>query len=223
MYDRLLDFLRCPACSTELTLEPLTSSDPADGPETSEGLLRCEEAHWFPVVRRVPRMFPDAIERWWGELAPLIAEARSPAVRALSSRAPARAPAPYDARTQANFSAEWEHHELGDRTWGMDLDYRVRKFFLDPIGIPREELGGKVLLDAGCGNGSQSVAYSEFGLDVIAMDISTGVEKGDAFRRPVRTKSAPTASTSSKPTSSPAAGQVEHRHHPFRRGAASHA
>jgi hypothetical protein len=59
-----------------------------------------------------------------------------------------------------NFSLEWQYHELGDRTWGMDLDARVKTYFLDPLRLPASELKQKVVLDAGSGNGSQSVAYS---------------------------------------------------------------
>ena len=103
-------------------------------------------------------------------------------MRDLAIRVPRDRPTRHDARTQANFDAEWERHELGDRTWGMDLETRVRKYFVDSIGIPPVALAGKVLLDAGCGNGSQSVAYSELGLEVIAVDLSAGVEKGEAFR-----------------------------------------
>ena len=64
----------------------------------------------------------------------------------------------------------------------MELEHRVQAFFLDPIRIPENELKGKVVLDAGCGNGSQSVEYTKFGLEVIALDLSTGLEKGYAFR-----------------------------------------
>lgn len=65
----------------------------------------------------------------------------------------------------------------------MELEDRVRWFFLEPIKIPKAELSGKLMLDAGCGNGSQSVAYTEFGLEVVALDLSTGLEKGYVFRQ----------------------------------------
>jgi SAM-dependent methyltransferase len=64
----------------------------------------------------------------------------------------------------------------------MALEDRVRWFFLEPLGIPREELAGKVMLDAGCGNGSQSVAYTQFGLEVLALDLSSGLECGYRYR-----------------------------------------
>jgi len=88
----------------------------------------------------------------------------------------------FDKRTKANFSNEWDNHDIGGKTWTMELADRVKWFFLEPIRIPGKELRGKVMLDAGCGNGSQSVAYTEFGLEVVALDLSTGLEKGQAFR-----------------------------------------
>lgn len=188
MYERLLEFLRCPVCTTELELQPLRTSDLRAEPEVTEGLLRCENSHWFPVVGGVPRLFSNAMQRRWADLEPAIARAASSAVREFeavrtaAASSPATPAAGYDAPTQANFSAEWDHHELGDRTWGMEVDYRVQNYFVDPIGLSRAELAGKILLDAGCGNGSQSVAYSELGLEVIAVDLSSGVDKGHALR-----------------------------------------
>jgi SAM-dependent methyltransferase len=65
----------------------------------------------------------------------------------------------------------------------MNLEDRVKFHFLDPMRISKEDLNGKMMLDAGCGNGSQSVAYTEFGLEVIAVDLSTGLEKGYEFSK----------------------------------------
>jgi uncharacterized protein YbaR (Trm112 family) len=63
-------------------------------------------------------------------------------------------------RARESFSREWTHHELGDRTWYEDLETRVRTTFIEVLGVPREELATKAIVDAGCGNGSQSVAFS---------------------------------------------------------------
>ena len=65
----------------------------------------------------------------------------------------------------------------------MELEFRVKTFFVEALRVPAESLRGKVLLDAGCGNGSQSVAYTRLGLEAIAVDLSSGLEHGYAFRR----------------------------------------
>jgi ubiquinone/menaquinone biosynthesis C-methylase UbiE len=88
----------------------------------------------------------------------------------------------YDRRTRENFSREWDHHELGDKTCGIELDERVQRYFLDAVRIPTEELPGLLLLDAGCGNGTQSVAYAAIGLEVIALDFSSSLEHGQRLR-----------------------------------------
>jgi ubiquinone/menaquinone biosynthesis C-methylase UbiE/uncharacterized protein YbaR (Trm112 family) len=179
--NRLLLFLRCPTCGEELHV--MAPSEP--GEEVRSALLTCANAHWFPVVRGIPRMLPDSLQEHWTTVEPLLSALppdRADSVR----RGVSPAAAEYDRRTKENFSLEWDFHEVGDATWGIELDARVTKYLVNPIGVPRAELAGKVLLDAGCGNGSQSVAYTELGLEVIALDLSSGLEHGLKFidRRP---------------------------------------
>lgn len=186
MLIRLLDFLVCPACQGSLHLEDLSSAgiDPDShdpSAEISLGLLNCPSQHWYPIVGGIPRMLPDSLADHWRTIAGLIERSPRDEVRTLG-RLVSGPVQDYDTGTRANFSLEWDQHEVGDRTWMMTLDDRVQWFFIDPIQIPKDELVGKVVLDAGCGNGSQAVAYTEFGLEVVAIDLSTGVDKGQAFR-----------------------------------------
>jgi len=179
MYRRLLHFLRCPDCGRAFDLEALMSASEHD---VSVGILHCGAAHFFPVVGGIPRLLPNSIDEHWQDVS---SSMPSPAPASLASLLDARAKRSFthDQRTQANFSHEWQHHEVGDRTWAMDLEGRVECFFVDPIRIPRSELRGKLILDAGCGNGSQSVAYTELGCEVVAVDLSSGLERGQAFRK----------------------------------------
>lgn len=185
MYQRLLNVLRCPECGGKLVIEPLQPVSLDDDAEVIEGLLHCQDDHWFPVVRGIPRMLPNALREQWPELEPSVRRATTSATAQLLRDRPALTGHRNDVSdrvTSEHFSLEWQHHEVGDKTWGMELPTRVADFFLDPIRIPVDHLDGMVMLDGGCGNGSQSVAYTEFGLEVIAMDISTGIEHGNAFR-----------------------------------------
>lgn len=183
MYRRLLKFLRCPDCGGELNLFTLTLGSVAGSEEISEGLLNCQRGHWYPIVRGIPRMLPDALVEHWAVLEKHIPRpAPEPLLELVEKQDRLTTSFDFDTRTRSNFSHQWNYHDLGGRTWGMELSDRVKWYFLDPIGIPANEMPGKVMLDAGCGNGSQSVAYTEFGLEVIAVDLSSGLERGYAYR-----------------------------------------
>ncbi|HEV7903662.1 MAG TPA: methyltransferase domain-containing protein [Pyrinomonadaceae bacterium] len=183
MYTRLLNFLCCPHCQGNLEVFPLKTASAGSPEEITEGLLSCPRSHWFPVVRGVPRMLPDALAEHWETLQPLLPKPLPTELLPLAEIARAfDGRVNYDRQTRENFSHEWDNHDLGGSTWGMKLSDRVEWFFLNPIRLSAEELRGKVMLDAGCGNGSQSVAYTAHGLEVIAVDLSSGLEHGQAFR-----------------------------------------
>ena len=183
MYLRLLEFLRCPTCHAELTGIGLETQSQEDGGEIISGLLHCAAEHWFPIVRGIPRMLPDAIAEHWPTIQHLIPQPVPASLTGLIASLNSQRTAGYHRATRENFSHEWDHHELGGKTWGMELSDRVQWFFVDPLQIQKEDLAGKLMLDAGCGNGSQSVAYTTLGLEVIAVDLSSGLEKGYAFRQ----------------------------------------
>ncbi|HRJ88827.1 MAG TPA: class I SAM-dependent methyltransferase [Pyrinomonadaceae bacterium] len=150
--------------------------------EIVDGLLYCKDKHYFPIVRGIPRMLPSSLEDHWAEIKTKVGDEMSEELALyLDDKAGARTRKSYDTRTKVNFSNEWDSHEIGGKTWTMELKDRVQWYFLDSIRIDKDDLSGKLMLDAGCGNGSQSVAYSEFGLEVLALDLSTGLEKGYAF------------------------------------------
>ncbi len=151
--------------------------------EITTGILHCAEPHYFPIYKGIPRMLPNSLTDYWAEIEKAIPDPVPPTVLALVENELFKVGGEaFDKRTKANFSNEWDNHNIGGKTWTMELNDRIEWFFLDPIRIPKEELKGKLMLDAGCGNGSQSVAYTEFGLEVVAIDLSTGLEKGQAFR-----------------------------------------
>lgn len=179
MRERLLDFLRCPNCKVNLRL---TAFELFAG-EISAGILYCDNKHYFPIVNGIPRMLPNSLKDHWAVIANKVPEPVPESIKDLIERKDFKTDGmAFDTRTMANFSNEWDNHDIGGRTWSMELGDRVRGFFLEPIRIQKEDLKGKILLDAGCGNGSQSVAYTEFGLEVVALDLSNGLEKGYAFR-----------------------------------------
>ncbi len=182
MFLRLLDFLRCPSCQSSLRSQVL-ESEPALAGEIKTGLLFCVNCEQcYPIVRGIPRMLPDALKEHWPLIQKHIPEPVPASLQPLMQSLNSSHQVSYHQNTRENFSFEWDNHDLGGKTWSMDLTDRVRWFFLEPLQIPAAELRGKVMLDAGCGNGSQSVAYTSHGLEVIAVDLSSGLEHGHAFR-----------------------------------------
>jgi SAM-dependent methyltransferase/uncharacterized protein YbaR (Trm112 family) len=149
MKPRALDFLACPLCARDFELR-----NPArNGDDIVTGALVCPAGHAFAIKEGVPRLRVDQ----------------------KLDRAPVEVPG--DARSvAASFGAEWSHFDYEkDRTWHQSVEER-RQLFLKEIAMPAEELRGKVVLDAGCGNGSLSHGISQFGCDVLAIDVSASVE-----------------------------------------------
>jgi 2-polyprenyl-3-methyl-5-hydroxy-6-metoxy-1,4-benzoquinol methylase/uncharacterized protein YbaR (Trm112 family) len=117
------------------------------GAEIEDGRLVCSDGHAYAVLRGVPRLLTSQ---------QLVSTGGT--------------------TIQESFSREWAHFDYeADRTWGQTVERR-RLDFLRHIDRPSEFLGGRVVLDAGCGNGALSVAISTFGCDVVATDISGSVE-----------------------------------------------
>lgn len=79
-------------------------------------------------------------------------------------------------KIKKSFSREWKIHKYKTtKTWRLRTEERKNKF-LSQMNIknPRE-LKGKLLLDAGCGNGELTALLSDFGMQTVGIDISTSI------------------------------------------------
>jgi len=147
-----LELLRCPSCHQELSEEPACSST-----------LKCVCGRTYPVIDAVPRLLENAEPEPTSDLA---------AVKSNS-----RKQNDFDYIRQS-FSKEWGVFDYdADKTWGWTLDERKRIFLAD-VGRTAAELEGKLLLDAGCGNGTLTAALAVFGMDIVGMDLNDRL--GDA-------------------------------------------
>lgn len=74
-----------------------------------------------------------------------------------------------------SFSREWEYFDYeGDNTWGWTLEERKR-VFLNDMDLKENEIKGKLLLDAGCGNGALTATLAALGLEVVGVDLNNGL------------------------------------------------
>jgi SAM-dependent methyltransferase/uncharacterized protein YbaR (Trm112 family) len=215
---RLIDWLECPECGAALSLvdgvveaahlaqETTAPSEcetcrVQDSPAHREagvgtrvcalcysievvgGRLVCGRSHEFPLRSGVPIL--------------LSAGTRS---RGRSDVHSSRDPE----RISSSFSREWAHFDYDDRTWAMELQART-ELFLKELAVDPESLRGKIVLDAGCGNGSLSRSINRFGCEVVGIDVSESVERayhhfaalgndrthfirGDLMRHPLRSE-----------------------------------
>jgi ubiquinone/menaquinone biosynthesis C-methylase UbiE len=90
-------------------------------------------------------------------------------------------------KTKKSFSQEWKMFRSGDQTWTWDLKEREKLFTEEMNIISMGELNGKVILDAGCGNGQLTSLISNY-TKVIGMDLSQSVFSAEKRKNKITKK-----------------------------------
>ncbi|MFQ5931092.1 MAG: methyltransferase domain-containing protein [Nitrospiraceae bacterium] len=80
----------------------------------------------------------------------------------------------YQDGTRRSFGTQWKMFQYGGTTWGIRVEERV-PVVLHELNWSESDLSGKVILDAGCGNGTLSAALAGRGATVLALDLSDSV------------------------------------------------
>ena len=185
MKTRLLDFLRCPACKAPLTLHCIDGQgggEAARQDNIREGFLGCTGCPLvFPIIAGVPRMIRNAYDEYTAfyhrhreTLAGL------EGTEAMLRRLGAIDPASFDKRSNESFGRQWQEYQYEDRTWFKD-DLALRQGeFLVSMDLTAEALRGRLVLDAGCGNGKLTTSIAGYGAEVVGMDLSRSVERAAA-------------------------------------------
>jgi SAM-dependent methyltransferase len=195
---RLLDIVRCPACRSRLDLHVITEErKPFARPDLAarcvggvgryerdirEGFLRCTGCPLlYPVIAGVPRLIRNAYDEYrefyWrhrGIIGGL--EGMEEMLRRLG----AVDPSAFDRRSNESFGRQWQEYQYEDRTWFKD-DLALRKGeFLASMDLDEAALQGRLLLDAGCGNGKLTASVATYGAEMVGMDLSRSVERAAA-------------------------------------------
>ncbi len=170
MRPRLLDFLVCPSCHGELSLDVFERADTAADAEVLAGALRCRGCSAaFPVIRGVPRMLSGTL------LAQMVP--RYPEFFAAYSAFAPEKPAHDD--VLADTLDSFTRQRLDFEPPGATVAHQWREHLARNLGgaISLDALRGKTVLDVGCGFGRHMYVAHEHGAEVVGVDLSGGVDR----------------------------------------------
>ncbi len=183
MQEKIVSLLRCPVTRTPLRLEKITSNHNhsfAAG-EISDAILWASEDWFYPVIKGIPRLIPEAIIDYPDFLAQHIPdfEQRVNVLRE-KYRELIEGVIRKNKRTRESFALEWGLYDYeADKTWDADNTGKLNLIFRETDETPDSE-NGKWIFDAGCGNGQLDILLSKTGASRIAMDFSGSIERAAA-------------------------------------------
>jgi 2-polyprenyl-3-methyl-5-hydroxy-6-metoxy-1,4-benzoquinol methylase/uncharacterized protein YbaR (Trm112 family) len=182
MLKSFLPFLACPVTHTSLNPDFISLSKKIyNGIEReviSEGVLFAKKDWFYPIIGGIPRLLVEAFldyEKFLEQKMPdynsrkqiLLANYKELVQHARQK----------NKRSKKSFEFEWSlfNYEK-DKTWelkGEDLLSR----FLKETAETKGSLNGKLIFDAGCGNGLLNQYIARNGATIIGMDISRSIER----------------------------------------------
>jgi SAM-dependent methyltransferase/uncharacterized protein YbaR (Trm112 family) len=131
----------------------------------------------YPLMHGVAVFLPGAFPtEWLSKNSSCISELKNkfPDINMLS----------FNADKEWSFSSEWEAHSEREMqtTWGMTVDSRFDQFLLE-VEADANEIAGKKILDAGCGNGMLTEHFALKGMQSFGIDYSNSVFSAEANRK----------------------------------------
>jgi len=181
MDNRLVHYLCCPVTRSPLQLKTISFSKERPD-QVEEGILFASADWFYPVVGGIPRLQVEAFadhEDFFRRHLPDYAARR----RSLEEKFPGLIAyvRKKNGATKKSFALEWSLYSYEeDRTWAAGKQQLLARF-LEETGEAAGRLTGKLVFDAGCGNGQLDSLIAAAGATVIAMDLSTSIDR--AFRQ----------------------------------------
>jgi 2-polyprenyl-3-methyl-5-hydroxy-6-metoxy-1,4-benzoquinol methylase len=182
MLEKYLSFLVCPVTRSALRLHKISVKtkifSSGEKEIISEGILFADKDWFYPVIDGVPRLLIEsfldheeflktnlsAYENWKENLLKNYPEIIQQAIRK-------------NRRTKKSFELEWGLFNYDeDKTWELQGEDLLERF-LRETDETKESLRGKLIFDAGCGNGQLNQYIARCGAIVVGMDLSRSVER----------------------------------------------
>ncbi len=186
MFNSLLNLLRCPVTQSELTLTVISSRKKSfEGSEQEiiwEGVLYGKDNWFYPVIDGIPRLVVEAFTDYQPFLSKHIGDYNQRKEYLEANYRPLIDDVvKKNKRTRESFAQEWSLYNYEtDKTWDLDPK-RILQRFLDETDETLASIKGKLIFDAGCGNGLLNILLAESGAPNVAMDFSLSIVR--AFNR----------------------------------------
>lgn len=182
MQPLLLQLLRCPVTRTNLQLQIISESTiNLNGEEIEiikDGILYADEDWFYPVINGIPRLIVEAFIDYESFLSQWL-----PDYNAKSNKLKKKYHdfiqnvVAKNRHSKQSFTREWSFFNYEqDKTWNADTEGMLQRF-LDETQETTETLKGKLIFDAGCGNGLLNQFVARCGATIIGVDFGLNIER----------------------------------------------
>lgn len=181
MQQSLVELLRCPVTRSKLTINVIKNTfKKLDGHEVEvieEAVLFATDVWFYPVIKGIPRLNVEALidhKEFLQSAVPDYVERKEKLLKKYAGLLDIIQKKNH--RTRESFTKEWTlFNYSSDKTWNADAADMLKRF-LDETEETADSLKGKIIFDAGCGNGALNSLLAKNGITNIAMDFSNSIE-----------------------------------------------
>ena len=186
MQYKLLEILRCPVTKSKLTLRVIKEKEKQFGNANivvvEQGVLFSEADWFYPIIEGIPRLCVEAFIDYkeflsinlpeYTERTKRLKENNFHFINYIIKK---------NKRTKESFTREWSVFDYEkDKTWNAG-DVEMLACFLEETNETLPSIKGKIIFDAGCGNGKLNCLLGNKGIENIAMDFSDSVIAAHRF------------------------------------------
>ena len=182
MLEKYLSILVCPVTRSALRLHKISVKTKLfSGGEReiiSEGILYADKDWFYPIIDGVPRLLIESFLDQEDFLKANLPDFESRKENLLRNYPEIiNQGVKKNKRTKKSFELEWSLFNYEeDKTWELQGEDLLQRF-LNETDETKESLNGKLIFDAGCGNGQLNQYIARCGAIIIGMDLSRSVER----------------------------------------------
>jgi SAM-dependent methyltransferase len=185
MLEKYLSILVCPVTGSALRLQKITTKTKmfSNGEKEiiNEGILFADKDWFYPIIDGVPRLLVESFLDYENFLKKHLNDYEDRKNNLLKNYSKiVDKVLRKNKRTKKSFELEWglfDYEE--DKTWELQGEDLLERF-LKETDETKQSLNGKLIFDAGCGNGQLNQYIARSGAVIIGIDLSKSVERANA-------------------------------------------